>query len=451
VFEAHHDRITATLPAGSRVAHDRRWNPGGPGGVDPGMTTRRRVLTMMGGAALLAACREPDRSPPAPPAAAAPDGLIVAATRTGLVTVRGDRRLAHGTAAVGSGDGDRVYAATPTDEGTTALTTVDLRTGTEVGRALLAGTWVPRVVGPYGRLVALTPPGAAGAAGAGPAGRPAGRTRTPMLIAGPDGERHRLDLPGNVEPDAVSPDGAALFVLEWLPAQAPDRYRVRMVDLPGGSPQPLLTRDKLPVPAEEEMRGAGRQAVLSPDREILYTLYTHQADHQHTRDLVAGRPGGVHAFVHVLHLAQRWAYCLDLPEPFGHGPAAGHALALSPDGRRLLVADITGGRLADADTESLTLTGVTPVPTGPGVASLAAAPGRRFLGVGGLVYDLDPTAGPPSVAWKVTGEVLGLGMDRAASRLAVADPAGVTWVDLGTGRPAGRIPIDGLTGLVTVV
>jgi hypothetical protein len=197
------------------------------------------------------------------------------------------------------------------------------------------------------------------------------------------------------------------------------------------------------------MRGAGRQAVPSPDREILYTLYTHQADHQHTRDLVAGRPGGVHAFVHVLNLALRWAYCLDLPEPFGHGPAAGHALAISPDGRRLLAADVTSGRLAEADTETLAVTKVVRVPTGSGAASLAATAVHTFLGVGELIHSVDRASGASTVAWKVSGEVRGLGLDRAAVRLAVADPAGVTWLDLNNGQAAGRIPVDGLTRLVS--
>ena len=102
--------------------------------------------------------------------------------------------------------------------------------------------------------------------------------------------------------------------------------------------QPLLLRDKTLVPpgAEEEMRGEGRQAVLSPDRTRLYTLYLHQADHQHTRDLLPGRhaPDGttVHAFVHVLSLTEGWAYCLDLPAPFGEPAAGTHALTVSPDG-----------------------------------------------------------------------------------------------------------------------
>jgi hypothetical protein len=362
--------------------------------------------------------------------------------------VRGDQRLAHGPAAVGSGDHERVFAATRGEGGSTTLVTVDLRTGEQVGRARLAGAWTPRVVGPYGRLVALTP----ASGGAPPTGAPPGRARSPILICSPEGERHRLELAGTIEPDAVSPDGGSLFVLEWLPATAPERYRVRMIDLPGGAAQPLLTRDKLPVPAgaEEEMRGEGRQAVLSPDREVLYTLYTHQADHQHTRDLVAGRPGGVHAFVHVLHLTLRWAYCLDLPDPFGHGPAAGHALALSPDGRRLLVVDLTGGRLAEADTESLTVTSVGPVPTGSGPASLAATAGRAMLAVGGLVYAVERGSADATVVWKAGADIVGLGVDRAGTRLAVADAGGVTWVDLSSGTAAGRVPVDGLTGLVGV-
>jgi hypothetical protein len=152
----------------------------------------------------------------------------------------------------------------------------------------------------------------------------------------------------------------------------------------------------------------------------------------------------------VLHLTQRWAYCLDLPEPFGHGPAAGHALALRPDGRRLLVADITGGRLAEADTETLTITAVGAAPTGPGEASLAATAGRAFLSVGAMVYAVGDPAGTDTVVWKADAGVRGLGVDRGGSRLAVADPAGVTWLDLRTGASIGRVPVDGLTRLVGV-
>ena len=103
-----------------------------------------------------------------------------------------------------------------------------------------------------------------------------------------------MELPGNLEPEAFSAAGERLFVLDYLPPAAPDRYRVRMVNLATGKLEPLLTPAKSVVPpgAEEEMRGEGRQAVYDAGRQLLFTLYTHQPDHLHTRDLLAGaRPG----------------------------------------------------------------------------------------------------------------------------------------------------------------
>src|SRR5688572_5528669 len=138
------------------------------------MATRRQALTSMGGACGEATSGEATRGEPTsrgpeqrtPP----PDGLIVAGTRTGLVSVRGDRRLDHGPAAALSADGDRVYAAT-VDGSVTALVTTDLPTGADVGRARLTGAWAPRVVGPSGGFAAFTPPDPAGStAGTVPAG-----------------------------------------------------------------------------------------------------------------------------------------------------------------------------------------------------------------------------------------------------------------------------------------
>ena len=226
--------------------------------------------------------------------------------------------------------------------------------------------------------------------------RPAARADTTLLVT-TDRRQQRYDLDGVVEPDAFTRDGLGLFVLEWLPPEAPDRYRVRLLDLASGAVEPLLTRNKVPVPsgAEEEMQGDGRQAVLSPDRQILYTLYTHQPDHQHTRDLIVGRRGNVHAFVHVLHLTQRWAYCLDLPQPFGEGPADGHAVAVSAEGRRLAVVDVTSGSLVYADTDALTVGRVVRVQPEAGAASLVLTPdGRRaFVGAATTVVVLDGGTG----------------------------------------------------------
>jgi hypothetical protein len=196
------------------------------------------------------------------------------------------------------------------------------------------------------------------------------------------------------------------------------------------------------------MRGAGRQALLSPDRQVLYTLYTHQADHRHTRDLIAGRPGGVHAFVHVLQLRERWAYCLDLPHPFGQGPAAGHAMAIDEDGRRLLVADLTSGSLAHADTAALAVQRVSAIPASPGTAGMSIGVGGEvFLGAGRSVTVVDPAMDTVIRRWTVPQEIRGLGLSPDGTRVYAGGPAGVSWLDAESGAMLGRAAVDGLTAL----
>jgi hypothetical protein len=266
------------------------------------------------------------------------------------------------------------------------------------------------------------------------------------MIAGSGRVVHDIQLAGNFEPDAVTYDDMGVFVLEWLPATAPDRYRVRLMDFTSRTPQPLFTRDKRPVPAgaEEEMRGEGRQAVLAPDGRVLYTLYTHQPDHQHTRAILSGQRSEVHAFVHVLHLEQRWAYCLDLPDPFGHGPAAGHALALSRDGRQLMVADVTSGRLAVADTESLTVSLVAALPPGGGAASIAAGIGTCFVAAGDSIHTVDAAAGKVTGTWRPGGEVRGLAVSPDGARLYVGRPDDIVWLDSQAGAQVGSVPVSGV-------
>jgi hypothetical protein len=420
--------------------------------------TRRHALGLLGGlsvaggAGLLTGCRSssPPTSGPAnltgSPAADG-TGVVLADTRDGLVGVRGGQTVRYGPAAIVTGDGGLVYATEPLDGGArTALLTYDPVTGSPPERLELDGGWVPRVTSSDSRMVVLT-----GTGGSGPGGRPAPRARSPILVSRSSRELYRFDLAGSAEPDALTYEGHGLFVLEWLPPEAPDRYRVRLLDFNVGQPQPLFTREKQPVPAgaEEEMRGDGRQAVLSGARNVLYTLYTHQPDHRHTRDLVAGRPGGVHAFVHVLQLAELWAYCLDLPHPFGESPPSGHALVLSFDMRRLLVADTGSGRLAIADIESLTVSRVVEIPPGKGAATMAAAPdGRIFLASGGRLLVLDGATGAVTDTWSPRGTVNALAVGRDGARLYVATPGNIDLHDSATGRHTGRIPVAGVTALL---
>ncbi|WNM39741.1 hypothetical protein RMN56_32365 [Micromonospora halotolerans] len=404
--------------------------------------SRRGVLTLLAGAgaAALAGC-EPTRARTSAPTVTIPDPLLVQVD-AGQVLLRGaDRRTIP--RAVASADGAWIFATAPAGPDT-ACWRIDTTTGRTSARTALPGRWVPQVVSAEGTGVALTTTTATVNGG-----RPSGREVTPVLVADVNGLRHRLDLPGNFVPEAFTADRTGLFVLEWLPATAPDRYRVRVVDLATGRPGPLATRDKQPVPpgAEEEMRGDGRQAVLAPDRTVLYTLYTHQPGHQHTRDLVSGRPGNAHAFVHTLHLAQWWAYCIDLPHPFGEAAAAGHAMAISPDGGRLLVADISSGTVADISTEDLAVRRTVPLARGTGAAHAAAGTDRLFLAAGTAVRALDLTRLTGRVDWQAREPISGLVASPDGSRLYLGQRDAVSWHDAASGRELGRVPVPGLVGL----
>jgi hypothetical protein len=409
------------------------------------MTTRRGFLALGGGAAaaLLGACsvREPSetremskRGGPKETGAKVPD-VVLADSEHGLVVLGGARPGTPGARAAASADGRVVFAVTGDD-----LVRFDPADGITTRSTTLGGGWLPRTVSRTACALSRVPASVL----------PAARKTTPLLVT-VDGKKRQFDLPGVVEPDAFTTDNTGLFVLEWLPATAPDHYRVRLLDLTTGEVGPLLTRDKTAVPpgAEEEMRGEGRQAVLAPDGQVLYTLYTHQPGHRHTRDLLSGRPGNAHAFVHVLHLTERWAYCLDLPHPFGEGPPAAHAIAASADGREFAVFDASSGNIAYAGTSELAITGVVKASKGA-KASLAYTPDgtHALAGAGRTISTLDHT-GARAASWSMRADVRGLATSRDGARIYCGGDNEVLWLDPG-GAVRGRAEVEGLTTLRSV-
>ncbi|MEM7322911.1 MAG: hypothetical protein AAF531_07490 [Actinomycetota bacterium] len=211
------------------------------------------------------------------------------------------------------------------------------------------------------------------------------------------------DLPGVVEPEAFSTDGSLLYVIDHQVAAADGAYRVRPLNLASGRLETIVGPSK--VPLIEDMNGVGRRQVWAPDGTRLYTLYIrqthhhhhhhHEDDHQGTddhpdRDVTgtAGEPG-TDAFVHVLDLAEEWAFCLDLPAEFGAGELETTALALSPDGTTVAVADKNAGQVAVASTEELVVSAVHPLVSVPEAASLHL----------GLTGHHVAVAGDQTIAW----------------------------------------------------
>ena len=402
------------------------------------MTTRRTFLSLSSGvlaASALTACREPKATAAPPPAI--PDVLLTD-THRGLTRLTGTTAHLLGDAAASTRDGTIAYATA--DDRLTRLATA---TGSTLATTDLGGGWLPRVISDTGDVCVFAQTAAADP--------PRARASTALLVMGPDGRR-KFNLSGVIEPDAFTTGNTGLFVLEWLPRDLPDRYRVRLLDLATGELRPLLTRTKVPVPAgaEEEMRGTGRQAVLSPGRQVLYTLYTHQPDHQHTRNLLAGSRSHVHAFVHVLHLAEHWAYCLDLPDPFGRGPAEGHALAA--DDRHIAVLDTTSGGLVYADAGTFEIRRVARIPAGGGAGGLAlGGDDRVFAAAGSAVHVLDRGSDRALARWELPSPVRGLELSRDGARLYAGGTDEVSWSDTASGVRRGRVPVNGLHRLRHVV
>ena len=102
----------------------------------------------------------------------------------------------------------------------------------------------------------------------------------------------------------------------------------------------------------ERMPGIRLQQVLSPNADQLYTLYS-SAQPGYAPHHAPVPNGATVSFVHVLSLQEGWAHCVGLPEELWDRPASEQAMAPSPNGRLLYIADPTLGLVTVMDTASL--------------------------------------------------------------------------------------------------
>ncbi|MEY2475298.1 MAG: hypothetical protein QOG87_613 [Actinomycetota bacterium] len=252
-----------------------------------------------------------------------------------------------------------------------------------------------------------------------------GRERTTFVIAREAKERvQRIELEGNYEPEAFSTDGRTLFVIEYRPPTKPEVYSVRQLDLASGRITPVPSPDE---ELQDDMRGTARTSAMAPDGKRLYTLYNLEMPH----------PDGTihrHAFVHVLDLEEKWAHCVDLPPEFVSASESASALAVAPDGGRVYVANRKAGRLAEIDTEAVSLRRTVPLDLAPDETLSAAASERGlFIGTGRRVVALDQDLRPAGT-WRLDRMVAGLQPSadnrhlyvRIADRLAIVDLQGGT-------------------------
>ncbi|MGH2748307.1 MAG: hypothetical protein ACRDKB_10325 [Actinomycetota bacterium] len=313
----------------------------------------------------------------------------------------------------------------------TRLEALNPTSGVESWSMNLAGNLRVKVVSEDGDLVALGP--------ARESHYSQGRASTKLVIAGkgiPDPRTIKLE--GSFEPEAFSIDGRSLFVIEYLPARAPSSYRVRRLDLESGRAGGVYTVDE---ELQQAMGGTARIQATSPDGRRLYTLYT-----------LDGSKGASYAFIHVLSLDELWAHCIDLPPEFANSSESATALTVSPDGKRLYVANTEAGAVAEVDTDELKV-----VRTGD-IGSL-------FAGRTHAVIDSDRTlyiaSGTRVVAmaipdltqrdwWSMPEEITGVQLASDESKLYVGLRKRIVTLDVSTGEqlgvldPPGVNRIDGL-------
>ena len=180
---------------------------------------------------------------------------------------------------------------------------------------------------------------------------PLPRATTTIVVADPTGATapRTFELVGNYEPEAFSAADDALFLIQHLPAETPQAYRVTMLDLDRGRVQPVFGPFKGPA---ERMPGIRLQQVLSPTATQLYTLYS-SATPGYVPHGAPGPEGAIVSFVHVLSLEDGWAHCVGLPESMWDRPSAEQAMAPTPDGRYLFVVDAGLGEIAVLHTGTL--------------------------------------------------------------------------------------------------
>jgi hypothetical protein len=148
-----------------------------------------------------------------------------------------------------------------------------------------------------------------------------------------------VDLAGDFEFDALSPDGSQLYVVEHL-AGGDDSYRVRRYDRGAGKLAPEIIVDKRDA-GQTSMAGYPNTRVTDPRGTWVWTLYRN-SEHG--------------PFVHALNAENGYALCLDLPRQGRQDQRLARLWALTRDSaHRLYAVNTALGLVAEINSEDNSL------------------------------------------------------------------------------------------------
>ena len=256
------------------------------------------------------------------------------------------------------------------------------------------------------------------------------------------------------EYDALSPDGATLYVVEHLAGPPEGHYQVRAVDTATGTLRDGVVVDKQNL--NEPMAGYPVDQVRQQNG-FVFTLYR----------------GPEHPFIHALSSADGWALCIDLP---GAGVADAEAaldwgLAPAADSRTLYAVNATLGLVAEVDTNDLGIRRTARFGA-PASASISLAKfgheaggpvGRRAVvsedgstlyaaGSGGIVRIGTADLGATKTLLEGSAvDALALTPDGGTLYALVHQGGRIVALDTASGEVTGQVPGDGYDRLVAVV
>ncbi len=397
---------------------------------------RRLCITIMAMAAGLAACGDPAATPgaggdnAAPPIAEDAEGneLLFLGMGQGVKVfdTKTEAVMLEAAPAVPSQQGNIVYQAIPRAGGT-EVAAFDPANGHAHWSTLLPEPSELRVASQDGTAAVLG------------AVRPTdgtipGRTTTHLtVVRGPDDVRG-YDVPGNVEPETFSSDAGKLFLVDYLPPEAPVSYSLKLLDLDTGEVGEVFDAHG---GHREPMEGTARRHVYSPDGTRLYTYYEILGDpyYEHMK-------GPYRAFVHVLDLEEEWAHCVVLDEPFGTIPGgAGATLTVAPEGDAVYVTDPTLGLLAEIDTELLRVVNTSEVVPPQAVHGSAAVTtdDTVFVSYDNQLHAVDRETRTAAPLFAAASPVGALYVSRSGDKLYAALPDRVVVYDTATNQRLGEL------------
>jgi hypothetical protein len=421
----------------------------------------RWLVSLTSSVLALAACtgHPADRSrPPAAPLPELRDVVVLDTVHgTDVVDTSSGAVLAADAGEIAAPDGSRLYA-TERAGGETVLRTRDSATGEVVARTSLDGTLEIRVASVSGHAVALMR--SLGRSEGTSTGLAMPRARTTIVVADPAGATspRRYVLHGNYEPEAFSIDDRRLFLIQYLPAEAPTAYRVTFLDLGRGKVFEVFGRFKTPP---ERMPGVRLEQVYDDASKQLYTLYTNRVGQTYGGSwdgYGSSSDGDEVSFVHVLNLRDGWAFCAGLPRALWGRPLGEQALAAAPDGRSLYIVDPMRSLIVEMNTRTLKVVRRATVDLGwlgdGTVSAQIGGDGRTlFVGTdrrGAPIVAIDLASLRVAARWTMPSGVAGFGISEDGARLYAALADQVRVVDPASGKELAELMVPGVDSILHV-